>query len=177
MSGGDSYYLQPEHILEIGNRLLSIPHVRRFRFATKGLAVCPSRVLDSSDPWTETLVYLSSEARKQGKQIALHTHFNHPAEITWVSRKAAQFLFERNVIVRNQSVLLRGVNDDVHIMKTLIRELADMNIQPVSFMPLFPFFKSNSGSAVKRTRFSSSGVSCYRKSQPTGCRVYPLKFF
>lgn len=36
VSGGDSYYLSPEHILEIGSRLLSIPHIRRFRFATRG---------------------------------------------------------------------------------------------------------------------------------------------
>jgi L-lysine 2,3-aminomutase len=36
ISGGDSYYLHHDHLLEIASRLLSIPHIRRFRFATKG---------------------------------------------------------------------------------------------------------------------------------------------
>lgn len=44
VSGGDSYYLHHEHLLEIGSRLLSIPHIRRFRFATKGDVPCPSAV-------------------------------------------------------------------------------------------------------------------------------------
>ena len=69
-------------------------------------------------------------------QVALHTHFNHPNEISWVTREAAQLLMSNGVVVRNQSVLLRGVNDDVHTMGKLIRELADMNIQPVSLSHL-----------------------------------------
>ena len=71
-----------------------------------------------------------------GKQVAVHTHFNHPREFSWVSREAAQKLFVNGVVVRNQSVLLRGVNDDLKTMSALIRELADNNIQPVS--PPFP---------------------------------------
>lgn len=67
-----------------------------------------------------------------GKQLAVHTHFNHPREFSWVSREAAQKLFAEGVVVRNQSVLLRGVNDDLETMSALIRELADNNIQPVS---------------------------------------------
>lgn len=58
--------------------------------------------------------------------------------MSWVTREAAQRLFENGVTVRNQSVLLRGVNDDVETMSNLIRELADMNVQPVcSVSPLF----------------------------------------
>jgi lysine 2,3-aminomutase len=67
-----------------------------------------------------------------GKQVCLHTHFNHPQEINWVTEKAANKLFQEGVIVRNQSVLLRGVNDDHETMGTLIKKLADINIQPVS---------------------------------------------
>ena len=67
-----------------------------------------------------------------GKHVCIHTHFNHPNEITWVTEKAAKFLFKNNVIVRNQSVLLKGVNDSVKTMGMLIRKLADMNYQPVS---------------------------------------------
>ena len=70
--------------------------------------------------------------KERGKHVALHTHFNHPNEFSWVTREAAQKLFVNGVTVRNQSVLLRGVNDDVATMGRLIRELADNNIQPVS---------------------------------------------
>lgn len=134
VSGGDTYFLQPEDIKEIGETLLDIPHVQRVRFASKGLAVVPCRTRDPNDSWTATFIALSNRGRKRGKQVCLHTHFNHPHEITWITRDAARYLFENGVIVRNQSVLLKGVNDDVHTMGTLLRSLADMNIQPVSHL-------------------------------------------
>ncbi|KAF2169215.1 hypothetical protein M409DRAFT_20438 [Zasmidium cellare ATCC 36951] len=130
VSGGDSYYLQPEQLRLIGERLLSIPQIQRFRFATKGLAVCPMRILDNSDAWSETFIALSDQGRQMGKQVAMHTHFNHPREITWATTMAAKYLFSRGVTVRNQTVLLRGVNDDVPTMSLLIRKLADLNITP-----------------------------------------------
>ena len=136
VSGGDSFFLQPDQIIGIGERLLSIPHVRRLRFASKGLAVCPSRFLDPDDRWTDALIHVSDFGRKLCKQVALHTHFNHPNEITWITQEAAHRLYKSCVVVRNQTVLLRGVNNDLGTMKQLIRELADMNIQPVS--TLFP---------------------------------------
>lgn len=67
-----------------------------------------------------------------GKQVCLHTHINHPKEITWVTRVAANRLFEHGVIVRNQSVILKGVNDKIETMSELIKSLANINIQPVS---------------------------------------------
>ena len=130
VSGGDSYYIEPAQSTLIGERLLAIPHVRRFRFATKGLAVCPMRITDTSDGWIDAFVALSDIGREMGKQVAMHTHFNHPNEITFATRHAAASLFRRGVMVRNQSVLLRGVNDNVATMSTLIRSLADLNIHP-----------------------------------------------
>lgn len=133
VSGGDCYYLQPHQLYEIGERLISIPHIRRFRFATKGLAVSPSRILDTTgDEWTAALIAVSNLAKEKGKAVAVHTHFNHPSEITWITRAAAQKLFLAGVTVRNQTVLLRGVNDNVDTMGTLIRGLGDINIIPVS---------------------------------------------
>ena len=138
ISGGDSYSIAPAHLSLIGDHLLSIPHIRRFRVATKGLCVAPSRTLDEEDGWTDALIRLVKRGREVGKHVALHTHFNHPNEFSWVTREAAQKLFENGVTVRNQSVLLKGVNDDVETMGNLIRVLADNNIQPVClpFLPL-----------------------------------------
>lgn len=131
VSGGDCYLLQPKEVEYIGQRLLDIPHIRRIRFASKGMAVCPSRILDGTDTWADTIIAVEKKARRLGKQVFLHTHFNHPNEITWVTRAAALKLFQAGVLVRNQSVLLRGVNDSVGVMKSLIRGLSHMNIQPV----------------------------------------------
>ena len=130
ISGGDSYYLQPDHIHLIGERLLAMPNIKRIRYATKGLAVCPSRIIDTSDGWTDAMIAVCDQGRSVGKQVAMHTHFNHPNEITWITELAARYLFQRGVIVRNQTVLLRGANDDLRTMSTLIRKLADLNIQP-----------------------------------------------
>jgi lysine 2,3-aminomutase len=138
VSGGDSYYLTPDQIRLIGARLIAIPHIRRFRFASKGLAVAPGRVVEQEggegDGWVEALIWVSREARKVGKAVAWHTHFNHPGEISWVTEVAARRLFEEGVVVRNQTVLLRGVNDGVETMGALIRGLADNNIYPVGWM-------------------------------------------
>jgi lysine 2,3-aminomutase len=84
--------------------------------------------------WTRTFIKLTKNGRELGKQVCLHTHFNHPNEITWVTKNAARHLFQQGVIIRNQSVLLKGVNDSVETMAKLIRLLADMNIQPVSLV-------------------------------------------
>lgn len=132
VSGGDSYYLQPEHIMMIGDRLISMDNIKRFRFASKGLAVSPNRILDKNDNWVDAMIAVSGKAKKAGKAMALHTHFNHPNEISWITKKACQKLSEAGVMVRNQAVLLRGVNDDADTMLRLIRDLADMAVFPVS---------------------------------------------
>jgi len=130
VSGGDSYTLDPKDITLIGERLLNMPNIKRIRFATKGLAVCPIRIIDPNDGWTNAFVGVSDLGRTLGKEVAMHTHFNHPNEITWATEQAALSLFQRHVTVRNQTVLLRGVNDDQVTMSSLIRQLANMNITP-----------------------------------------------
>jgi lysine 2,3-aminomutase len=112
-------------------RLLDMPNIQRIRLASKGLAVAPGRIT-KGDPWTNALIRLSNKGRKMGKQVCLHTHINHPREITWVTQKAANYLFEHGVIVRNQAVLLKGVNNDFDTLSELIKTLAKINIQPVS---------------------------------------------
>ncbi|KAF2016973.1 kama family protein [Aaosphaeria arxii CBS 175.79] len=130
VSGGDTYQLEPHLLREIAYRLLSIGHIRRVRLASKGLAVLPNRIIDPHDDWTQTLIDISNEGRRLGKHVCLHTHFDHPDEISWITKAAARRLFENNVVVRNQTVLLKGVNDSPETMGRLIRELSDLNIWP-----------------------------------------------
>ena len=129
ISGGDTYQLAPKNITLIGDSLLAIPHVRRLRFATKGPAVMPMKIL-TDDAWTDALTAVVESGRKLGKEVVIHTHFNNPNEISWITQQAMARLFERGITVRNQTVLIRGVNDDVSTMTLLIKRLAYVNVHP-----------------------------------------------
>jgi lysine 2,3-aminomutase len=129
ISGGDSYNLRADQISEIGNRLLDIPNVRRMRFATKGPAVMPQKLL-TDDEWFNALVSVVKRGRTMAKEVVLHTHFNHPNEITGITKRALDRLHAEGVVVRNQSVLQRGVNDTVEAMQVLVKRCAYVNVQP-----------------------------------------------
>jgi lysine 2,3-aminomutase len=129
ISGGDAYQLRPEQITQIGEALLGIEHVRRMRYATKGPAVMPQKIL-TDDAWTDALTRVVEEGRRRHKEVVLHTHFNHPREITEITRAAMDKLCERGITVRNQTVLQRGVNDSVATMTLLIRRLGYVNVHP-----------------------------------------------
>lgn len=129
ISGGDSYNLRADQIEAIGLTLLDIPNIRRLRFATKGLAIMPQKVLTHRE-WLDAVTRVVERGRSKHKEVVIHTHFNHPSEITWISQQALSVLHERGIVVRNQSVLLRGVNDDVDTMITLVRRLGYINVHP-----------------------------------------------
>ena len=129
VSGGDVYNLRAAQVREVGEALLDIPHIRRFRFATKGPAVMPGKILSDVD-WVNALVDVVDRGRRMHKEVVMHTHFNHPSEITGVTQDAMDLLMERGVTVRNQAVLQRGVNDDVLTMQMLVKRLSYVNVQP-----------------------------------------------
>jgi lysine 2,3-aminomutase len=129
ISGGDSYNLRADQVREIGNRLLDIPHVLRMRFATKGPAVMPQKIL-TDDDWFKALVEVVQRGRTLAKDVVLHTHFNHANEITSITKRAMDRLFAEGITVRNQSVLQRGVNDQISDMTLLVKRLAYVNVQP-----------------------------------------------
>jgi lysine 2,3-aminomutase len=129
ISGGDAYQLRATQIEEIGEALLAMPQVRRMRFATKGPAVMPQKLL-SDDAWTDALTRIVEKGRKLHKEVVLHTHFNHPKEITGFTEDAMNKLMERGITVRNQSVLQRGVNDSPETMTMLVKRLGHVNVHP-----------------------------------------------
>lgn len=129
ISGGDAYNLRADHIRLIGERLLEMPNIRRMRFATKGLAVMPMKIL-TDHAWTDTLTEIVERGRKAHKEVCIHTHFNHANEITGITRRATDLLTERGIMIRNQSVLQRGVNDDAASMGMLVKRLGHVNVHP-----------------------------------------------
>jgi lysine 2,3-aminomutase len=129
ISGGDVYQMAAKNITLIGESLLAIPHIRRMRFATKGPAVMPMKIL-TDHAWVDALTGVVDKGRTMGKDVVLHTHFNSPNEITEITRQAMNLLFGRGITVRNQSVLIRGVNDDPHTMTLLTKRLSWVNVHP-----------------------------------------------
>ena len=129
ISGGDAYNLRATQITEIGETLLAMPNIRRLRFATKGPAVMPQKIL-TDQAWTDALTSVVDHGRKLHKEVVLHTHFNHPTEITAITEEAMNLLFERGITVRNQCVLQRGVNDTARVMTLLAKRLGHVNVHP-----------------------------------------------
>jgi lysine 2,3-aminomutase len=129
ISGGDVTQLRAEQIAYLGEAFLAIPHVRRIRFATKGLAVIPQKFL-TDEAWTDAITRVVEQGRRRHVDVMIHTHINHPNEITAITQAAADKLCERGIFVRNQTVLIRGVNDDVATMGLLLKRLAYLNIHP-----------------------------------------------
>jgi lysine 2,3-aminomutase len=129
ISGGDTYNLPAKHVKAIGERLLNMENIRRIRFATKGPAVMPMKVL-SDEKWLDAMTDVLNHGRKLHKEVCIHTHFNTPNEVSAISKRAMGVLFERGMTVRNQCVLQRGVNDSAEAMTLLTKRLSEINVQP-----------------------------------------------
>ena len=119
LSGGDALLLSDKKLEYIISQLRAIPHVEVIRLGTRTPVVLPSRI-------TEDLVSML----KKYHPIWLNTHFNHYHEITGESAAAIARLADAGIPLGNQSVLLRGVNDCVNIMRTLVTRLAAMRVRP-----------------------------------------------
>ncbi len=129
ISGGDAWNLRAEQISTIGNTLLEIDHIRRLRFATKGPAIMPQKLL-SDEPWVDALTQVVERGRTLHKEVVIHTHFNTEREITGITQAAMNRMFERGITVRNQSVMQRGVNDTVETMQLLVKRMSYINVHP-----------------------------------------------
>lgn len=129
VSGGDVARLKAADLRELGQQLLAIDHIRRIRFATKAVSVQPMKFLHD-EAWVKALFEIVESARASFKHVCIHTHFNHPSEITPLVERAMRRLHQNGVMVRNQTVLLRGVNDDADVLRALIKGLGRVNIHP-----------------------------------------------
>jgi lysine 2,3-aminomutase len=129
VSGGDAFMLTAKQLIFLGENLLNIPHIRRIRIATKGVAIYPQKVL-TDDEWFNALAHIHRFGKDRGKAVFIHTHFSSPREITKWSKLAMDRIFAEGIIVRNQAVLQEGVNDNINDMVMLVRQLSYMNVQP-----------------------------------------------
>jgi len=119
LSGGDALMVSDKKLEYIIQRLRAIPHVEIVRIGSRTPVVCPQRI-------TPELC----EMLKKYHPIWLNTHFNHPNEFTPEAEQALARLANAGIPLGNQTVLLRGVNDCVHVMKKLMHELVRNRVRP-----------------------------------------------
>ena len=119
LTGGDPLVFSDERLDWLLGELRAIPHVEIVRLGTRLPVTLPFRV-------TEALC----EMLARHHPIWLNTHFNHPRELTPEAALACDRLLRAGIPVGNQSVLLRGVNDDVETMRALGEGLVRMRVRP-----------------------------------------------
>ena len=119
LSGGDCLLISDERLEYVIKKLREIPHVEVIRLGSRVPVVMPQRI-------TPELV----DMLKKYHPIWLNTHFNHPNEITPESVKACELLANAGIPLGNQSVLLAGVNDCMHVMKKLVNDLVKIRVRP-----------------------------------------------
>lgn len=124
VSGGDVANLPPAVLEKFVSGLLDIENIRDIRLASKALMGVPQHFLQ--DEVLKSMDTLAKKARSRGVSLALHTHVNHAQSVTPLVAKAARKLLEMGFRdVRNQGVLLRGVNDSQKALLDLCFKLAD----------------------------------------------------
>lgn len=119
LSGGDALLVSDKLLENIIKKLREIPHVEIIRIGTRVPVVMPQRI-------TDDLVNML----KKYHPIYLNTHFNHCDELTPQAEEACNKMANAGIPVGNQSVLLRGVNDNVDVMKNLVHKLVKNRVRP-----------------------------------------------
>jgi lysine 2,3-aminomutase len=119
LTGGDPLVYSDERLDWLLSELRAIPHVEIVRIGTRLPVTLPFRVTDSL-----------CRVLERHHPIWLNTHFNHPRELTPEAAQACDRLTRAGIPVGNQSVLLRGINDDAETMKALCEGLVRMRVRP-----------------------------------------------
>jgi len=120
VSGGDPLTLPDSKIEYIIKNLYEIDHIDIIRIGSRELVVNPYRFFD------ERLLEIFDKYDK----VWLVSHFNHPDEITNITKKAVKNILSTGTPVLNQTVLMKGINDDEKIIESLMRDLLKVKIKP-----------------------------------------------
>lgn len=127
LSGGEPLLLSDDELETLLSALRNIPHIQILRINTRIPVTLPERI---------TLKL--SKILKNYHPLFINTHFNHPWEITKESSEACALLSDAGIPLGNQTVLLRGVNDDPEVMKELMKKLLTLRIRPYQLHHMDP---------------------------------------
>jgi lysine 2,3-aminomutase len=120
LTGGDPFILAPHRIGEVTTRLAAVDRVRVLRWHTRVPTVDPDRVSDD--------LVASLKTPRAATYVALHA--NHPREFTSAARAACARIVDAGIPMLSQSVLLKGVNDDIDTLAALMRAFVENRIKP-----------------------------------------------
>ncbi|MFA5364616.1 MAG: KamA family radical SAM protein [Candidatus Bathyarchaeia archaeon] len=123
ITGGDPLVLENE-VIEKLLSILEFPQLTFIRFGSRVPVTFPSRFKDRE------LLNIFSKYSRPERRIYVVTQFNHPNEITKQSIKGVDNLIKAGVIVNNQTVLLKGVNDDPIVLANLQNKLVSIGVLP-----------------------------------------------
>src|SRR5262249_7608255 len=120
LTGGDPFILSPRRMAEISRGFAAIPHVKAIRWHTRVPLTDPGRVTDD----------LVAALHAPGATTWVAIHANHPREFAAEARAAITRLADGGVPLVSQSVLLKGVNDDVETLDGLMRGFVKNRVKP-----------------------------------------------
>lgn len=118
-SGGDPLLLPDSVLGDLLARVHAIPHVEIIRIGSRIPVTLPERITDQL-----------CQLLKRFAPLYLNTHFNHPRELTPAAAAACAKLADAGIVLGNQTVLLRGINDQPEILAELFRGLLRMRVRP-----------------------------------------------
>ena len=122
LSGGDPFMQTTERIGQWLEKLTALQQLDFIRFGTRVPVTFPQRIL--LDPeLTDTLAFY-----QQKKQLYVVTHFNHPKEITMEAVSALRALQKAGIVVKNQTVFMKGINDDPEVLGTLLKQISSLGV-------------------------------------------------
>ncbi len=125
VSGGDPLILPTETVEKFLSKLSKIKHLSFIRFGSRVPVTFPDRIL-----MDKKLLKIFKKYSKKNKRLYIVTHFNHPNEITEKSTNAVDKLIKANVILNDQTALLKGVNDKPEILVELMKKLVSIGVNP-----------------------------------------------
>lgn len=120
LSGGDPLSVSDSLLLDFTDRVSTVPHIKRLRIHTRFPIMLPERITDSFMAWAASL----------SMQLVMIVHVNHPREINADVSAMLQRLHDAGITLLNQSVLLKGVNDDAKTLADLSEILFASGVLP-----------------------------------------------
>jgi KamA family protein len=133
LTGGDALSLETGALGAIIEKLSAVPHLRILRIGSRVPVVFPQRISQDRD-----LLSLLGSFNGKGRRVIIQTHFNHPRELTNEAENSISVLLSMGVLVYNQTVLLKGVNDHPATLARLLRNLVGAGVLPYYFFQFRP---------------------------------------
>ncbi|MFN3813043.1 MAG: KamA family radical SAM protein [Aquificaceae bacterium] len=174
ISGGEPLSLSYEKLEFLLSGLRSIRHIEIIRFGTRLPVLAPQRFFDKK------LLHIL----ERYSPIWINTHFNHPNEITEESKEAIENLLRRGIPVNNQTVLLKGINDEPQTMLELFRGLLRIKVKPQYLFHCDPIkgaihFRTSIERGIEIMKYligrlSGMGIPIYAVDLPGGRGKVPI---